>query len=308
MLDSLLDQAAAANFEIIIVDDGSTDDTVAIARSYVDRHPGTLKVILAGHSGPAGARNQGVAAASGEWLLFFDDDSLFASTFAAELTALLQQPPADVIGLADEPRPEDSYMAKSLRYVELASRLTVKRSRPVKGLALWRREQFLTVGGFAEERGYYQQEDIEMIERAIASRLKVRYLTRPAVYHRAPTLSDFIRKALAAMMVRNPPLPWLYFRGNLVLVILAIVAGIGLVVWRQPSLALPILGSALVAGLLLASMITVVVGAPLRFIPGVFISGLIRIPFMVLGWLIYVVRRLTGQIHPDDISRAPDRI
>jgi glycosyltransferase involved in cell wall biosynthesis len=56
-------------YEIIVVDDGSTDDTAAVAREA-----GADQVIICPHRGPAAARNAGVEAASGEIILFTDAD------------------------------------------------------------------------------------------------------------------------------------------------------------------------------------------------------------------------------------------
>jgi glycosyltransferase involved in cell wall biosynthesis len=60
--------------EIIIVDDGSSDDTASIARSYGD----AVKLIRQPNSGVAVARNVGARSATGEWLAFLDADDWYA--------------------------------------------------------------------------------------------------------------------------------------------------------------------------------------------------------------------------------------
>ena len=61
-----------ADFELIVVDDGSTDDTLAEARTIEDPR---LRVIAAPHNmGAAGARNLGVEEARGTWIAFQDSD------------------------------------------------------------------------------------------------------------------------------------------------------------------------------------------------------------------------------------------
>ncbi|MCA8898184.1 MAG: glycosyltransferase family 2 protein, partial [Hyphomonas sp.] len=59
--------------EVIVVDDGSTDESVAVAHRYGDR----VKVIEQANSGCAVARNTGAAAATGTHLAFLDDDDLW---------------------------------------------------------------------------------------------------------------------------------------------------------------------------------------------------------------------------------------
>lgn len=58
--------------EVVVVDDGSTDDTVEWLESA--SFPFSLRVESQANSGPAAARNRGVQAASSDWILFLDDD------------------------------------------------------------------------------------------------------------------------------------------------------------------------------------------------------------------------------------------
>jgi len=60
-------------FEIIVADDGSTDDTPEVLRRY----GGRVKVLTQGNAGPAAARNLGIGAASGEYIAFLDSDDLW---------------------------------------------------------------------------------------------------------------------------------------------------------------------------------------------------------------------------------------
>jgi GT2 family glycosyltransferase/peptidoglycan/xylan/chitin deacetylase (PgdA/CDA1 family) len=73
---------ARRDFEVIVVDDGSTDGTAAALRQLQVEFP--LTVIEQGNQGGAAARNRGAAAATGEVLLFLDDDMEALPSLLAE--------------------------------------------------------------------------------------------------------------------------------------------------------------------------------------------------------------------------------
>jgi glycosyltransferase involved in cell wall biosynthesis len=71
-IDSVLAQSYAA-YEIIVVDDGSTDDTSAVVSHYGDK----IRYHFQKNSGVSSARNQGVELAQGDWLTFLDADDWY---------------------------------------------------------------------------------------------------------------------------------------------------------------------------------------------------------------------------------------
>lgn len=75
------DEKGDQPFEVIIVDDGSTDDTVETVRSWLSgkQRPSEAWRILrqASNAGPAAARNAGIVAARGDWVAFLDADDLW---------------------------------------------------------------------------------------------------------------------------------------------------------------------------------------------------------------------------------------
>lgn len=73
-IDSVLGQKGFEDFELIIVDDGSTDDSCDVVCGYSDKR---INLLRKENGGPASARNFGVEHSQGEWIVFLDaDDSL----------------------------------------------------------------------------------------------------------------------------------------------------------------------------------------------------------------------------------------
>ncbi len=86
-LDSILGQSFS-DFEVILVDDGSKDNSGKIGDAYAQRDS-RIQVIHKENGGQASARNTGAAAAAGEYIVFLDsDDFLIGDRFFADIAAL----------------------------------------------------------------------------------------------------------------------------------------------------------------------------------------------------------------------------
>jgi glycosyltransferase involved in cell wall biosynthesis len=92
-LDSVFAQTFR-DFEVIVVDDGSTDDTSSVLAGYAGR----LTVVAGGHGGLSSARNLGLARATGDWVAFHDaDDVALPDRFTFATHYLATHPEYDTI-------------------------------------------------------------------------------------------------------------------------------------------------------------------------------------------------------------------
>lgn len=83
-IDSIL-KAKIDDMEIILVNDGSKDNTLAICLDYEKKYPDLIKVIDKENGGLSDARNAGIAKAKGEYLAFIDSDDTINKNFIKDM-------------------------------------------------------------------------------------------------------------------------------------------------------------------------------------------------------------------------------
>jgi glycosyltransferase involved in cell wall biosynthesis len=163
-----VDSALAQTFrdlEVIVVDDGSTDDTRAILERYGKR----IRVVVQRNSGPATARNAAARVANGEYLAFLDADDAWMPTMVERCVAELECDPRCVLAygnlaLIDS---DGNPLGASLISGEAAHAPTIdemlKRMWPImtSGVVM-RRAAFDQIGGFCEEFKRASYEDIHL--------------------------------------------------------------------------------------------------------------------------------------------------
>jgi glycosyltransferase involved in cell wall biosynthesis len=198
-LDALTAQASD-EVEIIVVDDGSTDDTFEIASSYNVR-----MIKLPRNMGPSAARNRGAEMARAPILFFLDADVAIAPGGLARARASMSGTDAGaVIGSYDDDPAASSSIS---RFKNLAHHYFHQRSRP-EATTFWgacgmvRRELFFAAGGFDEQRSGI--EDVElgcrMTERGI------RIVLDPGL--QVKHLKRWTLRSLVATDLKMRAIPW----------------------------------------------------------------------------------------------------
>ncbi|MFH0737920.1 MAG: glycosyltransferase [Candidatus Micrarchaeota archaeon] len=182
--------------DIIIVDDGSTDNTYLVAKAFESP---CLRVFTKKNGGKGAALNFGLAQARGELVATMDADSFIQKDTINELIPYFGEKGVMVVTPAVKIRPTDSWL-KEFQRVEylmiLFSRklLSFIDSVPVAPgpFSMFRREVFETVGGFDENN---LVEDQEIALRIQSHHFKIRSSMTACVYTEPPdNMSDLIKQ------------------------------------------------------------------------------------------------------------------
>ena len=94
-IGSLLSQTFFEQIEFVFVNDGSTDNSEAIIKSYVDRYS-NIKIISQKNKGVSSARNTGIVNSKGDFLSFFDADDVAEPTLYEKLFKMIKKNDADI--------------------------------------------------------------------------------------------------------------------------------------------------------------------------------------------------------------------
>ena len=168
--------------EILVIDDGSTDDTAAVAR----RH-GARVVSLPENHGPAYARNRGAELARGDVLFFTDADvALHPAALALAAAAFAEDPDLHaVIGSYDDEPGCGTFVGryKNLFHHWVHQHASTEASTFWTGCGAVRRDTFLRMGGFDENYPRPSIEDIELGFRLRAAGLRIRLDKRMLAKH-----------------------------------------------------------------------------------------------------------------------------
>ncbi|RXQ89067.1 glycosyltransferase [Ancylomarina salipaludis] len=201
------------NFDILMIEDGSTNDCSAIVKSYANDLD--IKYHFKPNSGPGDSRNVGMSMATGDYLIFFDSDCIIPPQYFEEVEKHLAKTPLDAFGGPDSAHESFSKVQKAINYA-MTSIITTGGIRGKKnkldqyqprsfnmGIS---REVYKKVGGYTDVT---PGEDPDLSYRIMNAGFRVGLIEKAYVYHkRRIDFSKFIKQVYKFGVMRPVLVKW----------------------------------------------------------------------------------------------------
>jgi len=188
-------------WEVLVVDNNSTDRTREVVETFCHRYPGHFRYLLEKQQGKSYALNAGVRESRGKILAFTDDDVIVEPTWLLNLTASLMS--GNCVGVGGKTLPElgftppkwlglqRPYVYGPLGIFDLGDTPSELTQPPFGNNMAYRREMFDTYGHFRTELGprpgsEIRSEDTELGQRILRAGQHLRYEPSAVLYHAIP--------------------------------------------------------------------------------------------------------------------------
>ncbi|MBI3577297.1 glycosyltransferase [Candidatus Gottesmanbacteria bacterium] len=212
LLGSLVDQTKK-NFEVIVVDGASTDETVEVVRSFGKKIP-KLTIIKSKKANLPLQRNLGGKKAVGEWLVFVDADAILLPTFFDRVEQFIERENPRLF--TSWSRPDSEVAADAL--LSLLANMLIEgsiifhRALSPGSLTIVHRDEFRKISGYNESLSF--AEDYDFGQRLIATGIELKVL-RETLYvwslrrlrkeGKLKMLQFYTTLALRTLITKKPP-------------------------------------------------------------------------------------------------------
>ncbi len=189
-------------YEIIIIDDGSKDNTCSVVSKY------PVKMVKIKHSGPAKARNFGAKKSKGNIIIFTDADCVPSKNWIKNMVEPFKTP--DIVGVSGTYKTSNSnkFMAKFSGYEIEQRHEKMKKQKYIDFIgtfsAAYKKDVFAKFGGFDTKFKTSSGEDPELSFRIAKAGLKMIFQPKAFVYHPHPdTLWRYLKQKYQRAVWRN---------------------------------------------------------------------------------------------------------
>lgn len=162
-LDSIIDQTYE-NWEIIMCDDGSTDNTVSVAKSYFEKYPDKIRLIKnEKNMGLNFTLNKCLAEAEGYYIARMDgDDISYPERFSEELKLFEEHPEISIVSSPMELFDEEGVWGRTSVRVSPQKRDFVKSTQFCHAACMVKKEAYDAVGGYSVDKKLLRVEDYHL--------------------------------------------------------------------------------------------------------------------------------------------------
>lgn len=188
LLDSFLSVDFNVPFEIVLVEDGSTDKSEYIAETFSDKL--TIRYFYKKNSGPGSSRNYGMAKAKGTYFIILDSDVLIKPDYLLIVDEFLNNSYVDCFGGADAAHDSFTPLQKAINFV-MTSFLTTGGIRgSLKSLSKFEPRSFnmgISKAAFLKTNGFgkiHPGEDPDLAQRIVKAGFSTAFIPNALVYHK----------------------------------------------------------------------------------------------------------------------------
>ena len=202
LLSSLVKQTYTNNFEVIVVEDGSTNSSENIVKEYSKKL--NLKYFFKANSGAGLSRNFGMQKGNGNYFIIFDSDCIIPPNYLVEVEKALTQNFTDAYGGADAAHESFTIIQKAINYSMTSFFTTGGIRGSKKAIDKFQPRSFnlgISKNAFEVTKGFSKMkigEDIDLTFRLWEHNFETQFIENAFVYHkRRATFNQFFKQTAA---------------------------------------------------------------------------------------------------------------